>query len=154
MRKLLIALSTLLSINTYAQTQSVNPRKEANSPSFGLISSTTEEEYLYMSKGFKVQIESGLDNKRGYIVNNPIKFDITNYSFEYFEILRETNKSSIGYVVKATSKVWSNTYYFAIPQKNEDLLKKSFEEISKLDDNMTTAFFQSYCLIIQTKISY
>ncbi len=139
----------LLSINIYAQSQSINLREKASASVSKSV--TTEEEYLYMTKGFKVQIESGLDNKKGYIVKSPIKYEMTNYSFEYIELIREITNSSVGFVVKATSKVWGNTYYFAIPQQNEDLLNKSFLEISKLDDNMTTAFFQSYCLLIQTK---
>jgi hypothetical protein len=34
--------------------------------SFELFSQTTQEEYNYITKGYKVQIESGLDMKKGY----------------------------------------------------------------------------------------
>lgn len=34
--------------------------------SFSLLSQTTQEEYNYLTKGYKIQIESGLDMKSGY----------------------------------------------------------------------------------------
>ncbi len=30
--------------------------------------STTQEEYNYITKGYKIQVESGLDMKKGYIL--------------------------------------------------------------------------------------
>lgn len=105
----------------------------------------TEEEYLYMTKGYKTQIENGLDNKIGYEIKSPKKIDLTNYSFDYLELIRTADNYSVGFIVKATSKVWGNIYYFGIPNDNDELLTKAFEEINKLDEAMTTAFFYSYC---------
>jgi len=109
-------------------------------------SRTTEEEYNYMSRGYKMQVESGLDIKKGYSLMKPIEITIGNYSFTYIGLIRgiQTNSPFIGWIVKANSKVWGNNYWYSLPQDNEELLMRSFEQISTLDKQMTTAFFISY----------
>ena len=41
---------------------------------------TSEEEYNYLTKGYKVQIESGLDMKKGYALHNMGDMKQGNYS--------------------------------------------------------------------------
>ena len=44
---------------------------------------TTEEEYNYITKGYKVQFESGLDMKKGYILK-----DMGEWNLKYDNISR------------------------------------------------------------------
>jgi hypothetical protein len=44
---------------------------------------TTEEEYNYVSKGYKVQIESGLDMKKGYTLK-----DMGEWNLKYSDVTR------------------------------------------------------------------
>jgi hypothetical protein len=146
MKKAITFILLFLTLNSFAQMS--NGNKFANTEKGNSQTGTTQEEYLYMTKGFKTQEENGLDPKKGYLIKKPINIDMTNYSFEYFELIRESNNSSAGYIVKAISKVWGNTYYFGFPNNNNELLTKTFEEITKLDEAMTTSFFYSYCKLI------
>jgi hypothetical protein len=136
MKALLLSLILSFSINAYGQISNLKTSSQLESNIY-LKESTNDEEYLYMTKGYKTQIENGLDTKKGYSIKTPIIFDFTNYSFNYYELIRESSNASVGHIVKATSKVWGNVYYFAIPFKNKELLNKSFEEINKLDEAMT-----------------
>lgn len=43
---------------------------------------TTEEEYNYLTKGYKIQIESGLDMKKGYTLKDIVTSDILFWGFE------------------------------------------------------------------------
>ena len=46
-------------------------------------SQTTEEEYNYITKGYKVQLESGLDMKKGYSLK-----DLGDYNINYSDAIR------------------------------------------------------------------
>ncbi len=49
MKKIIVAAFTLLALNSYAQ-----------------VAPTTQEEYTYATKGYKVEVQNGLDVKKGY----------------------------------------------------------------------------------------
>lgn len=135
----------LLSVAISSSAQRTGLKTAVNSENTIIQQGATEEEYLYMTKGYKTQIENGLDTKKGYEISKPRKIELTNYVFDYHQLIRTSDNYSVGLIVKATSKVWGNTYYFGIPNGNDELLHKAFEEINKLDEAMTTAFFYSYC---------
>jgi hypothetical protein len=107
---------------------------------------TTEEEYNYMTKGYKTQVEQGLDMKKNYEVVDAKSFHskVGNYEFDFIYLLRSDDKSFAGWIVKAVSTIWDNTYWYCIPVKNKDLFNKSYSEISTLDFTMTMAFFEAY----------
>ena len=58
MKKVLVLLVAITSI---AINQAI-----AQSENNQLPAPTTEEEYNYLTKGYKIQVESGLDMKKGY----------------------------------------------------------------------------------------
>lgn len=109
---------------------------------------TTLEEYNYMTKGFKIQMESGLDMKIGYSTNKGQKITIGSYEFNYIKFYKNTlsDKIFVGYIVIAKSSSSGNSYTYAIPENNSELMTKTYVEINKLDEPMTTAFFGSYLL--------
>lgn len=109
-------------------------------------SKTTEEEYNYMTKGYKMQLEGGLDMKKGYITDDPTEIKEADYSFKFIPLARLAGKDTllVGYIVKAHSSAWDNTYWYGIPFDDEDLVDRCFNSIKALDFPMTQAFFKAY----------
>jgi len=107
---------------------------------------TTEEEYNYMTKGYSIQLSSGLDMKRGYATGISVKISQEYYAFNFIPLYKVTDVDSalVGHIVKAFSKSWDNTYWYGFPIGDQDLLNRTFKSISKLDESMTTGFFKAY----------
>lgn len=110
--------------------------------SFG-YSQTSIDEYNYMVKGYAVTITSGLDIKKGYQVKDLTSYSTPSYTFEYKLLLREFDNSLAGVIVRATSNVWSNVYYLAIPVDNQELLKPYYKQLDLWDEPMVTAYSES-----------
>lgn len=94
--------------------------------SFYTFSQTTMEEYNYITKGYRIQIESGLDMKKGYILKDYYTYQDTG-SLDYnarirnvqFKALYKTGKSK----PVALMMIWKRTDngykgYYCIPQIN------------------------------------
>jgi hypothetical protein len=45
---------------------------------YGQDKGTTIEEYNYLTKGYKIQVESGLDMKKGYVLTDLVSSEATN----------------------------------------------------------------------------
>ncbi len=110
---------------------------------------TTVEEYNYMTKGYKIQIESGLDMKKGYFFNDIGEHQIGNYHFTIKNLVRENLRQLAGTLIISRSDVTNKVYYSAIPVNNPDLMKLYASEIAKWDDGLTGA----YCQIISAYLS-
>jgi hypothetical protein len=105
---------------------------------------TTIEEYNYATKGYKVQIESGLDMKKGYVFEDMGSVNYSNYSFELKGLIRETKKELAGILVVTKSNISGKTYYVCIPVNNAELFNKYFADINAWDESLTTA----YCYVV------
>ena len=107
---------------------------------------TTVEEFNYMTKGYLIQLDGGLDMKKGYITDDPTEIKEGDYSFKFIPLARLNEKDTtlVGYIVRAHSSVWGNTYWYGIPFGDDDLLDRSFNAIKALDLPMTQAFFKAY----------
>ena len=110
---------------------------------------TTLEEYNYMTKGYKIQVESGLDMKKGYYINEIGEHQIGNYHFTIKNLVRENLRQLAGTLIISRSDVTSKVYYSAIPVNNPELMKLYASEIAKWDDGLTGA----YCQIISAYLS-
>lgn len=110
---------------------------------------TTLEEYNYMTKGYKIQVESGLDMKKGYYFNEIGEHQIGNYHFTIKNLVRENLRQLAGTLIISRSDVTSKVYYSAIPVNNPELMKLYASEIAKWDDGLTGA----YCQIISAYLS-
>jgi hypothetical protein len=140
---------------------------------------TTEEEYNWMSKGYKVMITSGLDMKKGYIFDDTQEYGETigNYSFTYKFLKREKDKSLTGVVIVAKSNVSGNTYYYGLPigewipdsklgegdftfnmpayYQPSDYMELFLKSVQDLDCSMRTAFLSSlFNLFAQNSMLY
>ena len=107
---------------------------------FSGYSQTTLEEYNYMTKGYRIQLESGLDTKKGYQVQDLLKISKNDYSFDFKTLTREADDELAGIMVLAYSKVWDNRYYLAIPIKNNDLYQRFEDDVERWDKKMTMAY--------------
>ena len=110
---------------------------------------TTEEEYLYMIKGYKVAVESGLDLKTGYKIGKIYKETISIYSFEYNTLLKVNGQDTteVGYIVKivANTLFGTSTYWFGIPMGNQTLMDRFLTSLYASNYEMLIKpFFKSY----------
>ena len=117
---------------------------------FKKVSTVTEEEYNYMSKGFWSQIENGLDMKKGYEIENTDGYALhySSYTFTFYPLMilyADKTKSLVGYIIKAHSGVSGSDYHYGMPATADDvMIKRTFDSIHALDYGMTFAFFECY----------
>jgi hypothetical protein len=112
-----------------------------------LSAQTTLEEYNYITKGYKIQMESGLDMKKGYYLQ-PLKSVTYNANrvsrtFNFKNLVRIQGEKICAIMVeyiKSEQNIhnrWENTVtYFCIPAKNSsteiwELAKKQNTSIQK-----------------------
>ncbi len=105
---------------------------------------TTEEEYNYLTKGYRVQIESGLDMKKGYAFIDHGEVKQGYYTFQFKNLLREEKNELAGILVITKSEISGKSYYICIPINNTELLGRYYNDINAWDESLTTA----YCYVI------
>ncbi len=89
-----------------------------------LFSQTTQEEYNYITKGYKVQIESGLDMKKGYsfvdLGNWNTKSGTENREIEFKGLMRigQAKPCAIMMIYRRTDIPTGVVEYVCIPSKD------------------------------------
>jgi len=115
--------------------------------SITVFAQTTELEYNYMTKGYKIQQQAGLDMKRGYKFINKYFWDgqgyYKYYSFVFMDLIREKDNSFAGTLLVAKSGISGKTYYLCIPIFNYELNEKFQEALLTFDKRMSKAFFMA-----------
>ena len=104
---------------------------------------TTTEEYNYMTKGYKIQLSSGLDMKNGYSFDNLGTINKDNYGFNFQVLMRTEQNEMAGVLITAKSGVSGRTYYLALPFNNDELKLYFENDVKNWDESMTTAFAQA-----------
>ncbi|RYE27090.1 MAG: hypothetical protein EOP48_34690 [Sphingobacteriales bacterium] len=76
MKIILLTLFVFISVKSFAQ-------------------NTTQEEYNFMTKGYKQLLESGLDMKKGYVLSDTAAFTTSEGKYEiiFMNLLRQKDKS-------------------------------------------------------------
>ncbi len=116
-------------------------------------SSTTEEEYNYMAKGYKNHLTEGSDIKKGYSSKEDVNtITYKDYSFKMIPFYR-SDKSFVGFIVKAHSASSGNDYWYGIPFKNPQLFNDFVTQVSGLDELMTNAFINAWADITRENIT-
>jgi hypothetical protein len=123
MKKLLILL---FAINCYVLSGQVNSTPAP----------TSEEEYNYLTKGYKIQTDSGLDMKKGYILQEVGNVSRGKCDFQFKLLIREAKNEIAAYLVVAHSRNTGRTNYVCIPINNNELLEKYYNDISLWDQVM------------------
>jgi len=144
MKKLLFISLICFSLTSYSQ-NIYNIVVDGGSKKTTLFATpTTEEEYNYMSKGYKNALDQGADLKKGYTVNNNIEAVYSGkYNFKFIPFYR-TDKSLAGIIVKAHSDNSGKDYWYSLPLKNEALFQNFCTSVSELDELMLNAFVNAY----------
>jgi len=105
---------------------------------------TTQDEYNFITKGYKIQVESGLDMKKGYSLK-----DITEYStnsdgtirkVEFKALIRDGEKKPCAILCKYKRVDTERTEYLCIPTYDAPIeiweqTFKSFESLSSWSGN-------------------
>lgn len=101
---------------------------------------TTLEEYNYLVKGYKIQVESGLDMKIGYHFEDIGEHDIGEYHFKIKNLIRDSLNELAGILIITESSTSGIVYYTAIPINNSKLMDKYAKEISKWHGGIQAAY--------------
>ena len=136
MTKILLSVFTLLLITT-SEAQSLT-----SSP-------TTITEYNYCLKGYKVQMESGLDMKQGYSFSNLDDINIQGYKYSIKCLIRTAEQEVAALMVIATSPVSGKTYYLCIPHGDKELYQSYYNELASWDLGIT----KPYAYFMSTELS-
>jgi hypothetical protein len=99
---------------------------------------TTEEEYNYLTKGYKIQIESGLDMKKGYRLEPLGEWDL-NYGndgrrgAEFLTLIREDKNEIAGILMIYKRPSTKHATYYCIPSKDapQSLWDRTLEQLNK-----------------------
>ena len=102
--------------------------------------STTLDEYNYLTKGYKIAIDSGLDLKNGYGFIEISSHNELNYQFSFNQFIRTDTKEVCAIMVSAYSKLWGNKYYICIPFNNSDLLSLYVNNLKQWDKDILVAY--------------
>ena len=101
---------------------------------------TTETEYNYITKGYKIQVSSGLDMKAGYTFENIDIVKIGTYTYEIKALVRNEKQEIAALMVITKSNSSGITYYFCIPHGNSDLNQRYYNDLSTWDKSITTPY--------------
>ena len=88
------------------------------------LPSTNQKEYNYLTKGLKIERESGLDIIDGYRLIEGGKSVIGEYDFNFSNLVEISTQNLKGISVVINSRSTKNTYYLCIPVNNTDLLNQ------------------------------
>jgi hypothetical protein len=109
-------------------------------------SGTTMEEYNYIVKGYKVQMESGLDMKKGYDFKEIKTVDFDGRKVVYKELIKD------GKDLRAIMAIFTGknglTSYFCVPlgECSNEIKDACFNSVSANVDNMQALNFYQYSL--------
>lgn len=92
-----------------------------------LNAQTTEEEYNYLTKGYKIQLESGLDMKAGYklnlITSSNTTFDNVKRIVEFHSLIKTSNNTQCA--VLMVYKKENESQFYCIPTLNSSIEMRS-----------------------------
>ena len=128
MKKCLLSIVSIIAFSTITFAQ-----KLKSSP-------TTETEYNFATKGYRVQVESGLDMKQGYALGDIDVIKVGDYTFDVKALVRSGKNEIAALMVITKSTIWGNAYYFCIPHGNNSLSQKYYNDLALWDESITTAY--------------
>jgi len=99
------------------------------------ICQTSTEEYNYLTKGYKTQIENGLDMKKGYTLLGEDKYSYKGRSCEFKKLIKTSSHKTVAVLAIFHAQNGSN-YYFCIPSKDSDpqLFEEYINSLKQIDN--------------------
>lgn len=115
-------------------------------------SATTEEEYNYLTKGYAIQVESGLDMKRGYSMldlgETPVQFSTGIRRAQFLGLMRDgaTRPCAILMIYKSPS---NDLTYLCIPtyNANPELWQKTMNQVTDLTSSIKNSSMTATMLL-------
>jgi hypothetical protein len=138
MKKLITILVIGFSLNSNIYAQDISTSEP-----------TTLEEYNYITKGYRVQKESGLDMKKGYEFRDITEAIVGSYHFSILSLVRVPKNEIAALLVITNSTNSGKTYYFCIPHDNPELEEKYLQDLNSWDFLITKA----YSYLMSTELS-
>ena len=129
MKKILVLATLFVAIASFGQ--------EAVKDSLISLEPTTKDEYNYITKGYKIQKESGLDMKKGYSFGSLSKTTAGKYKIEVWKLYKHKENSIM--IPKAIMLIVNNAMYFCIPIENNELMNEYYRELQKYDSTFNQA---------------
>lgn len=136
--KKLVLLVMLVSVSVFGQETYVE--EVSSDPN----SELTQEEYNYLTKGLRVQEESGLDMKKGYELKMLAYKKVNRYTFTSKIFIETATNIVKGISVKIESGVTNKAYYLVIPST----VGKYTDEYNKLLMTFEQPMAQSYTIFL------
>ena len=118
-------------------------------------SQTTLEEYNYLSKGYKIQIESGLDMKKGYEIKDNYTEKTSERTVNLKTLYRVNgNVKTIAAYLFVYNKNGKAKQYICIPnpQSTEEILNKYWSSLAGEGDS--TRKLQLILYVVTTKLEW
>ena len=92
---------------------------------------TTEQEYIYLTKGLKADLESARDIKSGYALQVIEQHVEGNYTYEFYKFLRKENEQLAALLIIAKDKsMFGVTTYFCVPINNPSLQGQFLKDVN------------------------
>ena len=119
--------------------------------SFAKAQGTTQEEYNYVSKGYKIQVESGLDMKKGYkIVETERMLDDVQVKF----LFRESDKTLAATIIVWHAKFFNKDYYVCLPNSkaSKELWQSFYISMNELGGAAQTEIYKIIAALYASSI--
>lgn len=113
-----------------------------------MIAPTTEEEYLYGSVGYKLQLQNKLDTKEGYYLKDAEGCEEAERKMEFKLVFRKGETQPCA-VIAIFTKIRTAPLYFCIPTANasQALWDKFYKSLTAGTDNPAGQLqFSNYCI--------
>lgn len=142
MKKITLLL-LLISASVFSQSQVWNAPLPADA--------TTEKEYNYLTKGMKIQLESGLDIIDGYVLTECSNDKSGDYNFHVQYLIHKSTNRFKALSVVITSVSTGKKIFLCVPIKNLGLTERYWMLLNVLDAplmkiyayKMSTLFIES-----------
>lgn len=100
------------------------------------LAQTTQEEYNYLTEGYKEQLEKGLDVKRGYKFGEGKQVYVSGndgkFTFDFKPLIREVDNKVAAISVRIqVDKAINSDIFLCIPIDNPELQKQFEKTVSK-----------------------
>ena len=107
-------------------------------------SQTTPEEYNYLTKGYKIQLDAGLDMKSGYSFTDIGTFNTQQRSCTFKALVKQSSNKKV-----ATLCIFhaanNDTYYFCLPTNGSpDIVFEDYRNSLNILDNSEAARDYAY----------
>jgi hypothetical protein len=136
MKSTMLLAFSLLAI-TYCSAQKTTTAPVAATPA-----PTTAEEYNFVTKGYRIQSEGGLDAKKGYHFTDLFEKQFGNYNFTAKTLIRDPKNEAAAILIIVNSKISQRDYYVCIPADNPELFQRYWADLSGWEKPMLLAYTQ------------